>query len=97
MKTSAKPWAQGVIDNPNQYNLTDEMFSDFFELMRKKNMLAGNVENKTYSNITNGTFDDPNLQHSENCESYCQNEMRHFFEEYRNYHGYVSLVVSTAI
>lgn len=90
MKTSPNP--QGVIDNPNDFNLTAENISEFLKYMKEKMIL--NEQNKTYTNITNGTLDEPNPHQVPNCHEYCDSQMRSFFEGYKHYHGYVTLVVS---
>jgi hypothetical protein len=93
MKPSVKPFAQRVIENPNQYNLTDEYIQDFIELMKSKNYLT-NLENKTYTNVTNATIEDASVHQSVECNTYCDNQMLHLFGGYKYYHGYVSLAVS---
>lgn len=92
MKPSVKP--SKVIENAKEFNLTDEYLTDFMDIWRQTILIA-NAENRSYTNITNGTLEDANPQQAVSCDDYCKNEMRHFFDEYRNYHGYVSLVVST--
>lgn len=91
MKPSAVP--PRIVDDPNQWNLTQEYLTDFVAMLGKYK--ADNEKNKSYTNITNGTFEERNPQQAANCEEYCNSEMRHFFDEYKQYHGYVALVVST--
>lgn len=95
MKPSAKPLPQKFIENAKELNITDEYLSDFMEIW-KKNYMPVNAENKSYTNITNSTFE-VNPHQAVSCDDlrYCDSEMRHFFEEYKHYHGYVSLIVST--
>lgn len=92
MKPSVKPPPLRVVENANDYNLTDEYLVDFIDRMK---FMLGNSENKSHPNITNSTMEEPNPHQAVNCDDYCDNQMRHFFDEYRHYHGYVSLVVST--
>lgn len=88
MKPSVAP--SKVVENPQEYNLTDNDLSAFFEIYREYNKL--NI-NKTSNNITNSTsFDD--AHQAVNCSEYCNSQMRHLFDDYRHYHGYVTLIVS---
>lgn len=93
MKTSPNP--QRVIDNPSDFNLTQEHLNDFVKYMWEKNFM---LHNKSYTtpNITNVTQDEPTSHQAGNCHEYCHSQMRRFFDEYRHYHGYVTLVVSTS-
>lgn len=93
MKPSAPP--QKVIDNPTEYNLTDEYLIDFMDKYRE-HMMKASSQNKTFTNMTNGTLDDVDhhAHQAINCIEYCDSQMRHFFDEYKQYHGYVTLIVS---
>lgn len=56
-------------------------------------MKAG-LQNKTYMNATNIMLEDQTTHPAVNCVEYCDSHMRQIFEEYKDYHGYVALVVS---
>lgn len=58
----------------------------------KKFVPQFSFENKTSDNITsNVTF---NKNPCENTTNYCEGDISDFFREYKQYHGYVSLIVS---
>lgn len=71
-------------------NITEEHWKLFIEKL-KKYSTADN--NKTFiENVTNLTTVMPTPVSS--CDDYCDSHMRHIFESYRHYHGYITLVVS---
>lgn len=72
-------------------NLTEQNIHDFLEAS-VKHMRNATAQNRTY--VSNDTTDLANLQPSD-CIGYCDSsQLRHIFEEYKHYHGFVSLVVS---
>lgn len=87
MKTTAAPHE---FENITGLNLTQEQLDVFMEHLNK-HLTKTNLHNKTFANET---FDDSNSHQAVNCDEYCDSDMRHFFEEYKHYHGYVTLVVS---
>lgn len=93
MKTSSKP--HKIVDNAKEFNLTEEHLADFVNQLDQ--WMSENGHNKTYtsSNVTNGTHDELNQHQIVNCDDFCDSQMRHCFDVYKNYHGYVTLVVST--
>lgn len=85
MKTSISP----IVNNPKDYNLTEEYLADFMErtkdLMRNRSMPM---------NITKGLSGNESTNRTDICLDYCDSQMRDIFDDYRGYHGYVTLVVS---
>lgn len=72
-------------------NLTAQNIQDFLEAS-VKHMRNATAQNRTY--VSNDTADPTNPQPSD-CMGYCDSsQLRHIFEEYKHYHGFVSLVVS---
>lgn len=84
---------QKVIDNPNDYNLTEEYVNDFL-VKSKEYILRANLQNRSSTNTTNILLEDQITNPAVNCVEYCDSHMRQIFEDYRVYHGYVALVVS---
>lgn len=82
-----------VIDNANEFNLTDEYLSDFMVIYRE-HMKKTTLQKSNYTNFTNSLLDDQNPPQAVNCDDYCDSHMRQIFDEYKQYHGYVTLVVS---
>jgi len=85
----------------NLANLTKEDFDDF--LIKNKDLTAKQsanlsavkfVENSINITANNNNSILQNVSDVVNCTSYCDGEMRHIFEDYKGYHGYVTLVVS---
>lgn len=79
----------------NELNLTAESIQDFIERSRLHSMLRSNKSH--ISNITNDTSDELSTYQAVNCSDYCEGSMRHIFDDYKQYHGYVTLVVSIII
>lgn len=94
MKPSAAP--PEVVDDPNLNNLTKEYRLHDFVVALREHLEKSNFQNKSFSNITNTTMDDDHQQPYQpvKCVEYCDSNMRHFFEDYKQYHGYVTLIVS---
>lgn len=91
MKPSVSP--QKVVDNPSEFNITDEYLNDFM-LRMKDHLLKTNYQNKSVENYTIYASEKPH-QVKDDCDDYpnCLSDMRSFFEGYKNYHGYVTLVI----
>lgn len=83
---------QKVMDNPNEFNLTEEYLNDF--LVKTREHLRAGLQNKTFTNVSNIMPEDQPTHPVVNCSEYCDSHMRQIFEEYKDYHGYVALVVS---
>ena len=83
---------QKVMENPNEFNLTEEYLNDFL-VKSKEHMMKAN-QNKSYTNMTNIIMEDPTSHPAVNCVDFCDSHMRQIFEEYKDYHGYVALIVS---
>lgn len=94
MKTKPTMDHQKVIDIPGELNLTEEYFNDFL-IKSKEHMMKVSLQNKTYINTSGIILDDQTPHPAVNCSEYCSDShMRQIFDEYKNYHGYVALVVS---
>lgn len=92
----ATPSPQKVIDNPKDFNLTEEYLNDFMDKYRE-HMKNKNFSNKSFVQNFNGTLNDSTHHQAVNCSEYCDSNMRHVFEDYKEYHGYVTLAVSEMI
>lgn len=92
MKESTKP--HKIVDNAKEFNLTEEHLTDFVNQLDQ--WLLENGPNKTFTstNTTNVTRDEANQHQIVSCDDFCDSQMRHCFDVYKQYHGYVTLVVS---
>lgn len=90
MKPSMSP---KVVDNAKEFNLTDENLNDFLATYRE-HMKKTALQKNNYTNFTNSWLDDQSPSQAVNCADYCNSHMRDVFDEYKQYHGYVALVVS---
>lgn len=69
-------------------NITEEQLLTFFEHFERHLLKEHRMRNFTKENSSDKIFN------VENCDEYCDSQMRHLFKEYEEYHGYVTLVVS---
>lgn len=89
MKPSMSP---KVIENPNEFNLTDEYLSDFMVVYRE-HIRKTTLQKNNYTNFTNSLLENHDIHQAANCDDYCDSH-RQIFDDYKQYHGYVTLVVS---
>lgn len=90
MRPSLSPL--NFINDSNKLNLTAHELKDFLEASVKHAVRNATAQNKTLAKLSNDTLD------LSDCIGYCDSsQLRHVFEEYKHYHGYVSLVVSMGL
>jgi hypothetical protein len=90
MKPSSNP-PMGI-ENPHDYNLTAEYLNDFLE--KSLGLLANRTQyNKSLTTVADDETTN-SINRQQDCIGYCDSDMRQIFNEYRHFHGYVTLVVS---
>lgn len=73
----------------NQTDITAENIADFFK--RNNELINKTVQT---NNLSNNLSEAESTQQAVSCLDYCDSHMRDIFDDYRGYHGYVTLVVS---
>lgn len=80
------------IKNASEVNkdITEEIWKDFLEQLSVFKI----AQERSFQNITNiNNTNTTQNGESKECAEYCNGDIRTIFEQYKLYHGYVSLIV----
>lgn len=82
MSTSISPLKaiEGLTFPPN---ISNETMHEFLTIWMNMELMRNGTKNTKTPNET-----------TDNCLNYCEHNIRDFITQYRNYHGYITLVVS---
>lgn len=88
-----------VLEHALLSNITDIDVNDFgITADGMKDFIEKYLKNINKSMINNEDINPEEKPHIDYCEDgYCRGEMRDFFLDYKNIHGYIALVVSSSV
>ncbi|CRL00191.1 CLUMA_CG013465, isoform A [Clunio marinus] len=93
MTPLSKDELQKILEDGKDSNLTVDDLAKFINVLMSNKPFLNSSVNTTRKLL----IDETNYTQSDNCSEYCDGRMRNFFNEYKNYHGYITLIVRLAV